>query len=393
MSVQTASIPSPPRLEPDTFRASAAEWDDWRWHYANRFTRERDLERIPWLGTREKDGISRVMRIFPWAVTPYFLSLIQWEDPQDPVRKQVLPDPAELRDAKACSMDPLAEQAHTVAPGLIHRYPDRVVLLATPCCAVFCRHCFRKRLWEHNPFEEDSGRWKKVLSYLSSHEEIRDVLISGGDPLTLPDSRLDEILGRLRGVPHIEIIRIGTRIPVVLPQRITAGLCRVLDKHGPVWLVTQFNHTREITEASAGACERLLRCGVPVNNQSVLLRGVNDDPEIVKTLCHSLVRIRVRPYYLHQCDRVAGAEHFRTPVEKGIQIMDYLQGRTSGLAVPKFMVDLPGRGGKVPVQPNYLVSREKGKMALRSYTGEIFSYENPSDNEMPALPGKAGYNG
>ena len=377
MSVQTAPIHSPLCLEPAAFNATPAEWNDWRWQLANRFSQERDLERIPWLDEQEKKGVRRVMRTYPWAVTPYFLSLIHWEDPEDPVRKQVIPSPAELCDAEAGSPDPLAELEYTVAPGLIHRYPDRAVLLATHCCAAFCRHCFRKRLWKKKPFQEGTNRWEKVISYLSSHDSIRDLIISGGDPLTLSDSRLDEILGRIRRVPHIEIIRVGTRIPVVMPQRITAGLCRVLEKHGPVWLVTQFNHAREITKASEAACERLLRCGVPVNNQTVLLRGINDDPAVVKTLCESLLRIRVRPYYLHQCDRVSGAEHFRTSVEKGMEIIDCLQGRTSGLAVPTFMVDLPGRGGKVPVQPNNLVSRGNGRVALRSYTGEIFAYENP----------------
>ena len=276
MTTQPVSSATCFRLEPADFGASESEWNDWRWQYTHRIRRPADLEGIPWLGKEEIGRMSRVARRYPFAVTPYFLSLVRWEDPEDPLRVQALPSPAEILAPDAGSLDPLAEAEHTKAPGLIHRYPDRVVILATHRCAVFCRHCFRKRLWKERPVRNDALRWKKVIDYLEGHAEVRDVLLSGGDPLTLTDGQLDAMLGRIRRVRHVEIIRIGSRVPVALPQRITPGLCRILERHGPLWLVTQFNHPQEITPEAAQACERLLRCGVPVNNQTVLLRGVND---------------------------------------------------------------------------------------------------------------------
>ncbi len=361
----------------DLFRVPDAEWNDWRWQIEHRLRGEAGLERIPGLGTAERAGIRRVLQRYPWSVTPYLFSLVQWENPEDPVRKQFLPDPREGSDADGGCPDPLKEREHTIVPGLIQRYPDRAVLLSTNECVAHCRHCFRKRLWLEPLCRYDPDQWERVLSHLRSDPSIRDVLISGGDPLTLPDETLEELLHDIRSIPHVEIIRIGTRIPVVLPQRITSGLCRLLDAYGPVWLITQFNHPQEITGESAAACRRLLRAGVPVNNQSVLLRGINDDPRTMKRLCRELLRIRVRPYYLHQCDPVSGTKHFRTPVEKGIEIIRELQGSITGLAVPRFMVDLPGKGGKVPLQPDYVVSRCKGEILLLSHTGEIVSYEDP----------------
>ena len=338
---------------------------------------EAGLDRIPFLTRTEREDLGRVVRGFPWAVTPYFLSLIRWEDPQDPVRRQVVPHPDELGVASPGCMDPLEEEAHTVAPGLIRRYPDRAVLLATRRCAVLCRYCFRKRLWGVEAEAEDPGRWEPALRYLRTHRSIRDVLVSGGDPLTLSDPALDRLLGALRRIPHVALIRVGSRVPVVLPQRVTDGLCRVLDRHGPVWLVTQFNHPREITPRAAEACERLTRAGVPVNNQTVLLRGVNDSPETLRPLCRDLLRIRVRPYYLHQCDRVTGAEHFRTPIETGIGIVEQMHGTVSGLAIPRFVVDLPGSGGKVPLPPGHLIGSDGSRVRIRSLDGRTVPYENP----------------
>jgi len=377
MTTQPASSATCFRLEPADFGASESEWNDWRWQYTHRIRRPVDLRGIPWIGEEEIGRMSRVARRYPFAVTPYFLSLVRWQDPEDPLRIQALPSPAEILAPDAGSLDPLAEAEHTKAPGLIHRYPDRVVILATHSCAVFCRHCFRKRLWKEGPLRNDTLRWKKVIDYLEGHTEVRDVLLSGGDPLTLTDRQLDAMLGRIRRVRHVEIIRIGSRVPVTLPQRVTPGLCRILERHGPLWLVTQFNHPHEITPEAARACERLLRCGLPVNNQTVLLRGVNDQADTIKSLCQGLLRIRVRPYYLHQCDPVAGADHFRTPLFKGIEIIAGLQGTTSGLAVPRFMVDLPGKGGKVSLQPDSILSREGTRVLLRNYAGEIFAYEDP----------------
>ncbi len=366
-----------PGLGSALFGVSSETWNDWRWQYAHRLTTPRDLDRIPWLDAREKEEIARVARTYPFAVTPFFLGRIRWADPGDPVRRQVLPTLDELRPWPGCLLDPLAEGRDTPVPGLVHRYPDRVVVLVTGRCAVYCRHCFRKRLWRGGPLDEGEARWEAIVGYLSGHEEIREVLLSGGDPLVLPDGRLEGILARLRRIRHVEVIRIGSRVPVVLPQRITPSLCRVLERFGPLWLVTQFNHAREISPEAASACERLLRAGIPVNSQSVLLRGVNDDPETMTELCRGLLRIRVRPYYLHQCDPVAGAGHFRTSLEKGIEILRAMEGRVSGLAVPKFVVDLPGGGGKVPLQPAYHLSGRQGRHLFRNYAGRPFSYEDP----------------
>jgi len=370
------SLPEAPG-NPNARAAPSPEWDDWKWQFANRLTDSTHLVQIPWLTPQERVRISRVIRHHPYAVTPYFLSLVRPEDPEDPVRRQALPSIEEIGGNGKHHPDPLGEQENTVATGLVRRYPDRALLLLTNRCAVYCRHCTRRRLWQKGPWNLDSESLEHALAYLRVHKGIRDVLLSGGDPLILADSWLDEVLSRIRGIRHIEIIRIGSRVPVVLPQRITAELCRILERHGPLWLNTQFNHPREITPQSASACERLLRAGVPVNNQTVLLRGVNDDAETMKSLCQGLLRIRVRPYYLHQCDPVAGAEHFRTPLQKGIEILGEMQGRVSGLAIPRFMVDLPGRGGKVPVQPDYLVSLDEQRAVLRTHSGDIVEYENP----------------
>jgi len=369
----------PPSLTPGFFHASASEWADWRWQMANRLSGGPGLDRIPFLSAAEREALAPVVRVFPWAATPYFLTLIRWEDPQDPLRRQVLPDARELAPPVAGCMDPLAETEHTVAPSLIRRYPDRAVLLATRRCAVLCRHCFRKRLWcagrgsqaQAPPWDDASVR------YLRDHPAVRDVLVSGGDPLTLSDGALDRLLGTLRAIRHLEVLRIGSRVPVVLPQRITAGLCRVLERHAPVWMVTQFNHPREITPQSARACELLTRAGVPVNNQTVLLRGINDSAPVQSDLGRGLLRIRVRPYYLHQCDRVRGAEHFRTPVETGIEIVRRMRGSVSGLAVPRFVVDLPGTGGKVPLAPGHLLRSDGSRAEILSLDGSRVLYENP----------------
>ncbi len=344
---------------------------------ANRFSEDGDLDRIPFLTCGDRQGLGRVLRVFPWAVTPYFLSLIRWEDPQDPLRRQVLPHPDEMHTPASGCLDPLAEKAHTVAPLLIRRHPDRAVLLATHQCAVLCRHCFRKRLWCEDERPEDPSRWDPALRYIRGDPSIRDVLVSGGDPLTLSDKTLDRLLGAIRQIPHVEIIRVGSRIPVVLPQRITADLCRILDRHAPVWLVTQFNHPREITPRAAAACEKLVRAGIPVNNQTVLLRGINDSAATQTSLCRALLRVRVRPYYLHQCDRVTGAEHFRTPVETGIKIVEQMRRTVSGLAVPRFVVDLPGSGGKVPLTPGHLLRSDGSRAVIRSLEGSRIIYENP----------------
>lgn len=360
-------------------KVGLADGEDWKEQYAHRITDAVSMAELARLPENKRSEAAFVTTAYPCSVTPYYLSLARTGDPEDPILKQVLPDGRELGDDPTAAEDPLQEEIHTAAPGLVHRYPDRALVLLTNRCAVHCRHCTRKRLWRLGPRDLTKEAFDVALQYLGAHTEIRDVLLSGGDPLVLPDGRLDEILGGIRRIRHVEIIRIGSRIPVVLPQRITPALCRILEKHGPVWFNTQFNHPRELTSEAAEACERLLRAGVPVNNQSVLLRGVNDDVETMKALCAGLLRIRVRPYYLHQCDPVRGVRHFRTSLNRGIEILEALQGRVSGLAIPRYMVDLPGRLGKVPLAPAFLLDLDARRAILRTPSAEIVEYENPPD--------------
>ena len=273
--------------------------------------------------------------------------------------------------------DPLEEKRDSVVPGLVHRYPDRVLMVLTNLCPVFCRHCTRKREWRNGGWVHTPGEVEAMLEYIRQNKTVRDVIISGGDPLTLSTRRLEDIISKIRQIRHVEIIRIGTRFPVVLPQRIDDELCAMLSKYGPIWLNTQFNHPYEVTLESALACDKLLRSGVPVSNQSVLLRGVNDTVETQMKLCHELLKIKVRPYYLFQCDEVEGTEHLRTPLGTGVRIMEQMRGHTSGLAIPTFVVDLPGGGGKVPLQSDYVLSQTVGEFILRNYQGRIFRYRNP----------------
>lgn len=369
---------SAPRI-PDPKQSCPNGWDDGRWQYANRITDPAHLAALARLPESSRAETARVTSTYPCAITPYYLSLARLEDPQDPILRQVLPDVRELEDEQAAAEDPLQEEHHTAVPGLVHRYADRALVLLTNRCAVYCRHCTRKRFWRLGPRDLTREEFHRVLRYLQEHPEIRDVLLSGGDPLVLPDSRLDEILCGIRKIRHVEIIRIGSRVPVVLPQRITPGLCRILERYGPLWLNTQFNHPREITAQAEEACERLLRAGVPVNNQSVLLKGINDDAKTLKALCTGLLRIRVRPYYLHQCDPVRGVRHFRTSLDRGLGILAAMQGRVSGLAIPRYMVDLPGRLGKLPLAPRFLIRLDRRQAVLRTPSGEIVEYENPPE--------------
>ena len=352
-------------------------WNDWRWHFRNRITTVDELTRFIPLSTEEQAQLRLVTIQYPLSVSPYYLSLINPDDPDDPIRKQAIPSIQEITMGMMGLEDPLEEQRDSVVPGLVHRYPDRVLMVLTNICPMLCRHCTRKREWQNGGWVRTSGEIEVMLEYIRQHENIRDVIISGGDPLTLSTHRLEEVIFSLRQIRHIEIIRIGTRFPVVLPQRIDDELCAMLSKYGPIWLNTQFNHYREITPEAAAACDRLLRSGVPVSNQAVLLRGVNDTVEAQTKLCHGLLRIKVRPYYLFQCDEVRGTEHLRTPVEAGIKIIEGLRGHTSGLAVPTFVVDLPQGGGKVPLQPNYMLSQTEDGLILRNYQDRLFHYRNP----------------
>jgi len=353
------------------------DWNDWKWQFRNRITSVEELIKYIPLSPQEQAQMHLVIKRYPFSVTPYYLSLINPDDPNDPIRKQAIPSFEEITMADMGEEDPLEEKRDSVVPGLVHRYPDRVLMVLTDICPMFCRHCTRKREWQHGGWVRTEEEIERMLAYIRSNPKVRDVIISGGDVLTLSTSKLESVIARLRQIEHLEIIRIGSRYPVVLPQRIDDELCEMLSKYGPIWFNTHFNHPNEVTQEAARACDKLLRAGVPVNNQTVLLRGINDSVETQLKLAHSLLKIKVRPYYLFQCDEVQGTEHLRTPVETGLKIIEGMRGYTSGLAVPTFVIDLPQGGGKVPLQPDYVLSRTPERLILRNYQGHIHTFRNP----------------
>lgn len=355
------------------------QWNDWKWQVRNRIETLDELKKYIRLTEEEEDGVRKSLETLRMAITPYYLSLINQDDPNDPVRKQCIPTIAETHISQADLLDPLHEDEDSPVPGLTHRYPDRVLFLITDMCSMYCRHCTRRRFAGQNDCESPAERIQKAIDYIARTPQVRDVLLSGGDALMVGDNLLESIIQRLRAIPHVEIIRIGSRTPVVCPQRITDDLVNMLKKYHPIWLNTHFNHSNEITPESKAACERLANAGIPLGNQTVLLRGVNDCPHVMKDLVRNLVKIRVRPYYIYQCDLSMGLEHFRTPVSKGIEIIEGLRGHTSGYAVPTFVVDAPGGGGKTPVMPNYVISQSPNKVILRNFEGVITTYTEPSD--------------
>ena len=357
---------------------SDSTWNDWKWHFRDRITSVEQLAQFIPILIEEQAQLRLVTMRYPLSITPYYLSLINPDDPDDPIRKQAIPSILEMTMSSMGVEDPLDEKRGSVVLGLVHRYPDRALMVLTDICPMLCRHCTRKREWRNGSWVRTADEVEAMLDYIRQHNAIRDVIISGGDPLTLSTQRLEDIISKIRRIKHVEIIRIGTRFPVVLPQRIDDELCTMLSRYGPIWLNTHFNHYREITPEAAAACDRLLRSGVPVNNQSVLLRGVNDTVEAQTKLSHGLLRIKVRPYYLFQCDEVEGTEHLRTPVEAGIKIIEGMRGHTSGLAVPTFIIDLSQGGGKVPLQPNYVLAQTEEELLLKNYEGHIFRYRNPN---------------
>ncbi len=361
-------------------------WNDWKWQFRNRITSVEQLIQFITLSIEEQAQLRLVTMRYPLSITPYYLSLIDPDDRDDPISKQAIPSALEMTMGSLGVEDPLGEREDTMVPGLVHRYPDRVLLVLTDICPMLCRHCTRKREWQNGGWVRSPVEIEAMLNYIRQHKDIRDVIISGGDPLTLSTNHLEHIIGRIRATKHVEIIRIGTRFPVVLPQRIDKELCSMLAKYGPIWLNTHFNHVREITPEAAAACDSLLRSGIPVNNQSVLLRGINDSVENQTQLCHGLLKIKVRPYYLFQCDEVQGTEHLRTPVGVGIKIIEGMRGHTSGLAIPTFVIDLPQGGGKIPIQPGYILSQNEGELVLRNYEGRVFHYRNPTKPARHELP-------
>ena len=355
------------------------QWNDWRWQVKNRIETLDQLKKYIPLTKEEEDGAEKCLKTLRMAITPYYLSLIDPSNPNDPIRLQAIPTGLEAKRSPADLEDPLHEDTDSPVPGLTHRYPDRVLLLITDQCSMYCRHCTRRRFAGQSDNCMPMERIDRAIEYIRNTPVVRDVLLSGGDALLVDDDILEYIISKLREIPHVEIIRIGSRTPVVMPQRITDNLVNMLKKYHPIWLNTHFNHPNEITEESKAACEKMANAGIPLGNQSVLLRGVNDCVHVMKDLVQGLVKIRVRPYYIYQCDLSLGLEHFRTPVSKGIEIIEGLRGHTSGYCVPTFVVDAPGGGGKTPVMPNYIISQSHDKVILRNFEGVITTYTEPSN--------------
>lgn len=358
------------------------EWNDWRWQVENRIDSVEKLKKIINVTEKEEEDIGRVLEKFRMGITPYYAAHMDKDDPRDPIRMQAVPTFVETHVSDADMLDPLHEDTDSPAPGLTHRYPDRVLFLITDQCSMYCRHCTRRRFAGQCDDEVGMENIDKCIEYIRKTPEVRDVLLSGGDCLLVSDKKLEYIISKLREIPHVEIVRLGSRTPVVLPQRITDDLVNMLKKYHPIWLNTHFNHPNEFTPESIEALRKLADAGIPLGNQSVLLRGVNDCPHIMRDLVHKLVMNRVRPYYIYQCDLSLGIEHFRTPVAKGLEIMESLRGHTSGYCVPTFVVDAPGGGGKIPVMPNYVLSQSANKVILRNYEGVITTYTEP---ELPEL--------
>jgi lysine 2,3-aminomutase len=355
-------------------------WNDWRWQMRRRLIRPEHFKQLLKLTASERRGLKLAQEKFSVAVTPHFAELMDPDDPRCPIRMQVVPREEEMVVSRGDMVDPCGEDHHSPVPGLVHRYPDRVLLLALDTCASYCRYCTRSRLVSQGELEPLPRRVDAIIEYLAEHPEVRDVLLSGGDPLLMSDDRLDEILGRIRAIPHIEFVRIGSRVPGFLPQRITPELVAVLRKHR-VWLSLHFSHVRELTPEVARACDLLADGGIPLGSQTVLLKGVNDSPAQLKALFQGLLKLRVRPYYLYQCDPVVGTGHFRTSVEHGIDLVRSLRGFTTGYAVPTYVIDAPGGGGKVPIQASTILEyAEDGTVRLRNWEGEVFTYLDPEQH-------------
>lgn len=359
-------------------KAETSGWTDWKWQMKNRIRSLDELQKWVSLSREELEGLERTTSYFRWRITPYYASLMDPDNPQCPVRRQVVPHADEMDDdVDIDALDPLEEQAHSPVRNLIHNYKDRVAFCVTTECAVYCRYCLRKRMVGDGTQALNREELQLAIDYLADHGEIRDVLLTGGDPLSLNDDNLEWIISRLRAIPHIDIIRIGTRYPVLNPFRITDDLCRVVSENHPVWINTHFNHAAEITGDARHAIDKLTRAGVPVGNQTVLLKGINDDAETLKSLFHELVTCRVRPYYLYHAQLIGGTRHFRTTIERGMELMEQLRGRLSGFAIPLYVLDTPH--GKIPLTPNGFRGRDGSYVSVQSYEGEIWREYNPAD--------------
>lgn len=357
------------------------EWYDWKWQVRNRLRSVDELRQVIDITEEEEGGLEYAKRGFPVGINPYYAALMDPTDPTCPIRRQGLPLDDEALISNNDFHDPLHEDVDSPVPYITHRYPDRVLFIVTEMCPMYCRHCTRRRIVGSKEGGIPRQAIDEAVNYIRETPEIRDVLISGGDPLSLGDSRLEYIISSLRDIEHVDIIRLGTRIPVTNPYRITDDFCEMIRKYHPIWINTHFNHPDELTPDAVESLAKLANSGVPLGNQSVLLRGINDCPHIQKELVRTLVKARVRPYYLYQCDLSEGIEHLRTPVSKGIEIIEHLRGHTSGYAVPTFVVDAPGGGGKIPVGPNYIVSQSPGKIVLRNYEGRIAAYPDPEHGD------------
>jgi lysine 2,3-aminomutase len=365
--------------------ATDAEWNDWRWQLRHRITTLEQAEQHLRLTPDEREGLLLTRHKLAFAITPHYFNLIEPDNPDCPIRRQVIPRSGEAVVTPGEMADPCGEDSHMPVPGLVHRYPDRVLFLVTDRCASYCRYCTRSRVVSGVGEQELETDFAAVYEYLEKHTEVRDVLLSGGDALLLSDDKLRKILTRLRALPHLEFLRIGSRVPIFLPQRITPELCAMLQEFHPLWMSVHVNHPRELTTEVRDALGRLADAGIPLGNQSVLLAGVNDNPDTMRALIHKLLRCRVRPYYLYQCDLIHGSAHLRTSVAKGLEIMEALRGHTTGYAVPQYVIDAPGGGGKVPVSPGYVVYHDNEKVVLRNYEGRIFEYPEQNGTNSAAL--------
>jgi len=354
---------------------SRIEWFDWRWQFQNAIRSVQALDAMIHLSDNERQAMMHPSGDLPVAITPYYASLISPDDPSSPLRRCVIPVVDECLHTKGEEEDPLGEDADSPVPGIVHRYPDRVLFLVTDICSTYCRYCTRSRIFgrQHQCFI-DTAKWERALDYIASNPNIRDVLLSGGDPLTLSDDRLEWLISRLHEIPHVELVRVGTKVPVVMPQRITPALVSMLKKYHPLWMSIHVTHPDELTPEMSAACIRLADAGIPLGSQTVLLAGINDSVSTMTRLVHGLLQIRVRPYYLYQCDPIPGSSHFRTPISKGLEIIQGLRGHTTGYAVPTFVVDAPGGGGKIPLLPEYAIGWDKGDLLMRNYEGNLFRY-------------------